>query len=539
MKNNEKNLSSGILYAFIAAALIIGILAVTAVRSAGKLSELYLDSAESSQAMTSEFIAVKDCIGGAEKNLLEAFSAQDDAAELEFLSAAQADLDALGDAVSEDKFDIWEDAAPVNELIEATQLRSAVFGSVNGGSRNIARNVFFSEYQPKLKAAEEYADGLISDARADSEKIWEKLSARAAVYERVCVGIGLLGISAMTFIGLYLDSKLREGAAAEVGESSDIPETSEAAVNDDNEAEELREKLSEAETAVANAVRALNAFSEADPDAAAEGEYPVRYENVLSAVRKMKARLKFIGAQVNRGAEFVSAEAERASDIGKRLSSSADDRKNAAVLLGDIAKKLSEGASELNGLAERISSGSERCVSAAEECGVQLGTLGGTADMLKEGTNSLEAVSAAAADIAGRANRLAVSAAVNAAKGETDRNIAVFADEARGLALCASKLSEDTGAAVKLLDSGIKESCDASAAASENISRVLEAARELYDGAEKIGNACGEELEMAERAKKCSGDISENAGHLGDISEDISASGRALSEQSAALGKIF
>ena len=75
MKDSENKLSSGILYSFIAAAVIIGVLAVTAVRSAGKLSEMYLDSSESSQVMTSELITVKDCIGSAEKNLLEAFSA--------------------------------------------------------------------------------------------------------------------------------------------------------------------------------------------------------------------------------------------------------------------------------------------------------------------------------------------------------------------------------------------------------------------------------------------------------------------------------
>ena len=204
MKDSKNRSDLGILYSFIAAAVIIGVLAVTAVRSAGKLSEMYLDSSESSQALISELITVKDCIGSAEKNLLESFSAQDDAAETEFLNAAKAELDALEDTIAEDRLGIWSEAEPINELIEAAQLRSAVFGSVNGGSRNIARNVFFSEYQPRLKAAEEYADGRLSDARDSSGELSEKLSAKASVYERLCIGTGLLGISAMTLSGFIL-----------------------------------------------------------------------------------------------------------------------------------------------------------------------------------------------------------------------------------------------------------------------------------------------------------------------------------------------
>lgn len=535
MKDSENKLSSGILYSFIAAAVIIGVLAVTAVRSAGKLSEMYLDSSESSQVMTSELITVKDCIGSAEKNLLEAFSAQDDASEIEFLNAAQADLDALENAVAEDRLDIWSGAGPINELIDATQLRSAVFGSVNGGSRNIARNVFFSEYQPKLKAAEEYAGGLLSEAQSGGGEISEKLSARASVYERVCVGIGLLGISAMTFIGLFLDKKLRESAKPDEGEISPAIDTNVA----DTEVSEADEQLAEAEETIKTAVNTINILADGDPDAAADGEYPYRYENVLSAVRKMKARLKFISGQISRGAEFVSAESERVSDNGDKLSEVADRQEKAAQLLSDITAQMAELSAEIDGLSKKIRSGSGNCVSAAEECGVELSTLRGTTDMLKQGTNGLEAISSTAADIAGRANRLAVSAAVNAAKGEVDKNIAAFADEARGLALCASKLSEDAGENVKLLDSGINESVGAIGSASENISLVIDRVREIYDGSGKLENACAGELEATYRAKECTGDISENARLCGDISEEYAASGRKLSEQSEALKKIF
>ena len=535
MKDSKNRSNLGILYSFIAAAVIIGVLAVTAVRSAGKLSEMYLDSSEGSQALISELITVKDCIGSAEKELLAAFSAQDDAAETEFLNAAKAELDALEDTIAEDRLGIWSEAEPINELIEAAQLRSAVFGSVNGGSRNIARNVFFSEYQPRLKAAEEYADGRLSDARDSSGELSEKLSAKASVYERLCIGTGLLGISAMTFIGLYLDKKLRESAKAE---SNAIPEAHDEAITDDDMLTELRRQLSEAEVTVENAVNSINILADGDPDAAADGDYPRRYENVLSAVRKMKGRLKFINSRISRGAEFVSAESDRVSDNGGRLSEAVGRQEKAAKLLEDITAQLSELAAEVGEISGKIRSGSEKCVSAAEECGVQLGTLRGTADMLKKGTDGLDTVSSAAADIAGRANRLAVSAAVNAAKGG-DKSIAAFADEARGLALCASKLSEDAGEKVKLLDSGINESIGAISSASENISRVIDRARETYDGGGRLENACAGELEALARAKKCTGDISEAARLCGDISEENAASGRKLSEQSEALKKIF
>lgn len=535
-KMRENKLSSGILYALIAAAVFIGVLALTAVRSAGRLEEFYLESMENSQAAVSEMVAVKDSIGSAEKNLLEAFSTQDDASEIEYLNAAQADLDVLEAAVTEDRLGLWKDAAPVSELIGASQLRSAVFGSVNGGSRNIARNVFYSEYQPKLKAAEEYADGLLDEVCGERVELSEKISARAAFYERVCVGIGLLGISAMTFTGLYLDKKLREAAKTGSGEIREAPADKYEPVC---AADETEEQLAEAEETIANAVSCINILADGDPDAAADGEYPYRYENVLSAVRKMKARLKFISAQINRAAEFVSAESARVSDNAEELSSASAEQEKASEHLNDSISRMTGLISQGGELSGKIKSGSEKCASAAEECGIRLSALGDAADMLEKGADSLDAVSSLAADIAGRANRLAVSAAVNAARGECEKNIAVFADEARGLALCASKLSEDASEAVRLLGSGIKESSAAAVSASENISGVIDREKELYGEAVKLETICAEELEALTKTRECTDTVSGFVKLSRNASEEYAASGRMLSEQSAALKRIF
>ncbi|MGN0638529.1 MAG: methyl-accepting chemotaxis protein [Huintestinicola sp.] len=533
MKANK--LSARLMTAFIAAAAVIGITAFVSVRAVRGLEGYCAECSESYAARAAEVYAARDNILGAERDILAALSSSDGSAAEEYISAARSGLNALEDSLINDGEDIWSSAAPVEELIAASQVRDAVFGSVSSGNMKIARNVFFSEYQPKLLAAAEYTDSLLAELSAEGEDASAQISARASKYARVCVGIGLLGISAVTFIALFIDKRLRENAVEEPVDEA-VPEDKYELVSPEAEEDE---RLAEAEETISNAVNCLNILADGDPDAAADGEYPYRYENVLSAIRKMKARLRFIGAQINRAAEFVSAESVRVSDNAEELSAAALEQETTAEQLSDSFARISELIGQSRVSSEDMGSLGAKSGRLMEDCARELNNAENSLEMLRKSAEEMEGLAKAAADIASHANMLAVSAAMNAAKGEcSGRSLAELADEARSLALRSAEASSEAAEIVKRCGERIGSGAAAVCAASASASEVFGQTKDMSGRAEALEELCEKQSEALSAAKECMDKISGFVLLSKNASEEYAASGRMLSEQSGALKKI-
>ncbi|WP_432650254.1 hypothetical protein [Huintestinicola sp.] len=533
MKGNK--LSGRLLGAFIAAAVMIGITALVSVRAVRELGGYYAECSEGSAARSTQILAARDNILGAERDILAALASSDEAAADGYIEAARSELDALEDSLLYDTDGVWSGAAPVEELIAASQVRDAVFGSVGGGNMKIARNVFFSEYQPKLLAAAEYTDKLLADLYAEGGNVPVQISARALKYSRVCVGMGLLGISAVTFIALYIEKKLRENVVEET-EDEAAPEDKYEPVSPEREEDD---RLAEAEEAISNAVNCINILADGDPDAAADGEYPYRYENVLSAVRKMKARLRFISAQINRAAEFVSAESLRVSDNAEELSAAAEEQESTAERLSGSFGEIRSLISKIGGSYENIRSLGTENGRLMEDCAGELRNAENALDMLRNSAEEMEGLAKAAADIASRANMLAVSAAMNAAKGEcSGRSLAALADEARSLALSSAEASSQAAETVKLCGERIGTGTKAIAAASVSASDAFKNTEDMAGRAAALEQLCEKQSEALSSAEKCMEKISGFVLLSRNASEEYAASGRMLSEQSGALKKI-
>lgn len=533
MKGNK--LSAVLMTAFIAAAVAIGLTAFVSVRSVTGLGGYFAECWGNSAARGAAISAARDNILSAERYILAALASSDETAADEYIEAAMGELDALEDGFMYAEEGVWGDAAPVEELIAASQVRDAVFGSVGSGNMKIARNVFFSEYQPKLLAAAEYTDTLLAELSAENGNIPDTISARASRYARICVGMGLLGISAVTFIALYIDKKLRENAAEEP-EDEAVPEDKYELASPEAEEDE---RLAEAEETIANAVSCINILADGDPDAAADGEYPYRYENVLSAIRKMKARLRFISAQINRGAEFVSAESVRVSDNAEELSAAALEQEETAESLSGSFGEIRLLISEIGLSSENIRSLGTESGRLMEDCTSELKNAENALDMLGESAEEMDGLAKTAADIASRANMLAVSAAMNAAKGEcSGRSLAELADEARSLALSSAEASSQAAEIVKRCGDRIDTGTGAVAAASVSASEAFRQAEDMTAGAMAMAKLCEKQSEALSSAEESMEKISGFVLLSKNASEEYAASGRMLSEQSGALKKI-
>lgn len=533
MKGNYIN--SRVLIAFIAAAAVMGITAFISVRAVGESGGYY---AECSESFASRYVRISEArenILGAEREIMAALASPDESAADEYINSARERLNALEDGLLNDDEGIWGDAAPVAELIAASQLRDAVFGSVGGGNMKIAGNVFFSEYQPKLQTAAEYTEKLLDGISSENASFARRISARTSLYTRICVGTGLLGISIITFIALYIDKKLRENAAAEPEEEvvpEDKYELSSSATEQD-------ERLSEAEETISKAVDCINILADGDPDAVTDGEYAYRYENVLSAIRKMKARLRFISAQINRASEFVSAESLRVSDNAEELSSAAiEQEETAGELCGSFAQ-ISVLISDSREASERIEALGSESGRLTEDCASELRNAENALDMLRKSAEEMEGLAKTAADFATHTNMLAVNAAMNAAKGEcSGRNLAELADDARSLALRSAQASSEAAEIVKRCGERIGSGAAAVSSAAASASEVFGLTEDMSERAIALRGLCEKQSEALSAAEKCMDKISGFVLLSKNASEEYAASGRMLSEQSAALKKI-
>lgn len=522
--------------AFIAAAVMIGITAFISVRAVRELGVSYAECLESSAARTAGIYAARDNLLSAEKNILAAIASPDASAADEYIEAAKSELDAFEDGFMFAEEGVWGDAAPIEELLAASQVRDAVFGSVSAGNMKIAGNVFFSEYQPKLSAAAEYTELLLADLSAEEGNVPGKVSAKASVYARVCVGVGLLGISAVTFIALFIDKKLRAEAREEASEEAAVFEDKYEPVSAEKEDDE---RLAEAEETISTAVNCINILADGDPDAAADGEYPYRYENVLSAVRKMKARLRFISACINRAAEFVSAEAARVSDNAEELSAAAEEQESTAERLAVSFGEIQSLISQSGGLSDDIKSRGAESGRLMGDCAREIQNAENALDMLRKSAEEMDGLAKTAADIASHANMLAVSAAMNAAKGEcSGRSLAAVADDARSLALRSAEASSEAAEIVKRCGERISQGAEAAAAASESASGAIGETENMADRAGALEELCGKQSEALHAAEECMEKISGFVLLSRNASEEYAASGRMLSEQSGALKKI-
>ncbi|MGN1101103.1 MAG: hypothetical protein ACI4RG_02860 [Huintestinicola sp.] len=532
MKANK--LSAQLIAAFIAAAAVIGITAFVSVRAVMGLDGYCAQCSEEYETRAAAVYEARENILGAERDILAALSASDSTGAEEYIRSAESRLDTLEEGLLYGGEDI-RSAAPIEELIAASQLRDAVFGSISGGNMKIAGNVFWNEYQPKLSAAAVYTDGLLAELSAESEDISAQISARASKNARVCVGIGLLGISAVTLIALFIEKRLRENAAAQADEEAVTVDKYEPV---STEAEE-DERLAEAEEAISNAVNCINILADGDPDAAADGEYPYRYENLLSAVRKMKARLRFIGAQINRAAEFVSAESVRVSDNAEELSAAALEQQATAERLAESIGVIRSIVSRSGSSYEYFRSLGTESGRLMEDCAGELRNAANAFELLEKSADEMKAISKAAAEVASRANRLAVSTAMNAAKGEcSGRSLAELADEARSLALYSAEASSQAAETVKRCGEQIGSGTAAVSRASDSASETLGQWEDMPRRADSLEKLCEKLSDALNAAEECQDKISGTALLSRNSSEEYAASGRMLSEQSEALKKI-
>lgn len=523
-------ISKRVLAALIASAVLMGISTFICVKSTEHNAEVsveYLSDYATEQAKLSE-AAVS--ISAIQSDILSALASDDNVYRQEMLTAASEKLTALEESCLEEGSPL-ADAEPVLKLIRAETIREALFTSIKEENMKIADNIFFSEYRPRLTEAAECTAELMTELNNSRAGMNIQIYSDARTTKIISVCLGLMAVCLTIFSLLYLDRKLNAQTAEPEEAEEDFSDKYELLSED----EEDSERLMEAEDTIETAVRCINILADGDPDAAPDGEYPYRYEHVLSAVRKMKAKLRFIAAQINRASEFVNAESVRISDNAEELSAAALEHERAAAELTECSQGMAELMTRSKDISEKLKALCESNGSSVKDCEERLDDAKQVCEKLSESRSDMEELIKNASDIASRANLLAVNTAMNASKGESSgKSLAASADEARALAVAASDLSAQTAQAAERFDENIRISTEAVSAASEALKGFSDASENALDMEKALSEQCDKLSCGEDYISKISGFVILNK----NAYEEYAVSGRMLSEQSLALKKI-
>ncbi|MCI7767410.1 MAG: methyl-accepting chemotaxis protein [Oscillospiraceae bacterium] len=534
---NNQGLSIKLLTAFIAASAVLGATAAISCAFAGRSWDSYTLLSETRAAEIASASETARNIRSADAELLSAFAVRDTAAAEEYIFAAREKLCGIEEGCADNKY--LNSSESIRAVTEATEELDSISELIAEGDLPRAGSIYFKEYRPKLRTAAEYAERVSQQLSSDSGGA-RRLEGIRSDSKRLISGIALLGISMILFFGLYIDVTLRKLPKP-------VPEQEEAPQNDKYETESeydcvqfLSEKLSESEGVIQTLVNSINTLADGDPDAASDGIFPEEHSEALSAVRKMKARLRFISAQINRASEFVSAEALRVSDNAEELSAAAEEQSSAAEALSECSQNMGELISRSSDISERIRNGGGECQSIVRDCSQRLTETDGFMSELRSSLDELNALAAAAAEIASKANLLAVSTAMNVSKGElSGASLAASADEARSLAIRSEEVSSEA--------ERIKESCGRSfSSAAEGMENAGSSVCKLEDSLGGILTDTEEmsalNSEQSQAVMAVRDDLDKITGfvHLSkNAYEEYAASGRMLTEQTAALKKIM
>lgn len=258
----------------------------------------------------------------------------------------------------------------------------------------------------------------------------------------------------------------------------------------------------------------------------------VRKDEIGEVARLFNAfveRLQSVVAQVVRNADELSRASEGMAKSAAEIATRSAGQSDIVSSMAASMEEMTVGISSVSSQSADVKEVSTRSGQLSKEGSVAVLSLvqgmRGISESVNESAETIEALGHESEkismvvnvikDIADQTNLLALNAAIEAARaGETGRGFAVVADEVRKLAERTAKSTEEIGATIGVVQSGIRS-----------------AVSSMHHGVERVGAG----VEEAEKAGSTIATVEECALRLVDSTGDIA---RAIAEQSSASTDI-
>lgn len=459
------------------------------------------------------------------KAMLEQYSAEEMAEDIELVAKLEASVNAFGNKRMEFMNGIGMDTAR----------RSEAFRILSDGG----------EMHALAQDLEETIEALMDLNNSNMEEQIAKMNKMSGRFEFIMILFAVIGVILAVVIGRVIARNIskRIGVIVEVTDnlskgdldvSIDVDSKDEIGVL----AASYRNMSDNLKAVIGDLTLCLDAFADGnfELDTQAERSYVGNYRPMLESIRKMRDRLSATLLNINTAAEQVALGSEQVSDGAQALASGSTEQASSVEELAASVEKISEQAQENSLMVTDASKAVQESLEGVKKGNMHMEHLTHSMEEIESASNQIANITKVIEDIAFQTNILALNAAIEAARaGSAGKGFAVVADEVRAL---AAKSSEAASQTAELIENSVATVSNGTDIMMKTAEILKEVGFRSYQVTESFGNierSIEEQERSIEQIKEALSQISSVVQTNAATAEENSATSEEMSAQASTL----
>lgn len=487
------------------------------------------------------------------KDMVSAFSVNYETEMQEYLDEAVNALSNMQEEVAYMREYYTGDTAPIDNyekiMNSGIEIRKEIVELTNNGQKKDASELYFSEYNPILKEANDYLSELADSADEIAEKAYN--TARAVSW--ILVGIlfflciGIVYITRTTSNKIVksfkepmeeLEKGMNELAAGHLDFDMDYESENEFGML----AKNFRETCNFLSTVVKDINRLLGMMAEGNFNIHTNcaDMYIGDFEGVIQSLRAMNRKLSSTLDGINDVSEQVAAGSEQLASAAQSVAEGASEQAGAVEELQAVITNVLENTHRTAEIAEDSYQKAIDYADNAKVADEEMHNMVNIMNEISELSVKIGSIVENIEDIASQTNLLSLNASIEAARaGDAGRGFAVVAQQIGELADDSAKYALNTRELIEHTINKVNTGNTAANTVSDTLTQVIDGMNNLAELSNGSKEACIDQEQAMEQIEEGIVHISEIVQNNSAASEESSAASQELTEHANHLKNML